>query len=159
MPFAVFMLLCLAEKSDQRRLLHIFCSAENHSFLRLTLEIDRYIGRYLGFTGISVSAKTAHIIGLSRCWQNAVIFLTLPDIFRKKAQRSKSIIILQQRLQVRFHKQADKINHGACVGRRSRNKSTMEKFRSAWSYRVHVLCTNELPLYFRKFSQHETFWL
>jgi len=50
------------------------------------LEIDRY----LGFTSISVSAKTADIMGLSRCWQNAVIFLTHPDNMRKKAQRSKS---------------------------------------------------------------------
>jgi len=60
------------------------------------LEIDRYIGlaaisgRYLGFTDISVSAKTADFIGLSRCWQNAVIFLTHADNLRKKAQRSKS---------------------------------------------------------------------
>ena len=54
------------------------------------VEIDRYIGRYLGFTDISVSAKTANIIGHNRSWQNAVIFLTLPDNLRKKAQRSKS---------------------------------------------------------------------
>ena len=47
-------------------------------------------GRYLGFTDISVSAKTADIIGLSRRWQNAVIFLTHPDNLRKKTQRSKS---------------------------------------------------------------------
>ena len=67
-------------------------------------------------------------------------------------------IILQQRWQVRFQKQADKINQGACVGRRSRNKSIIGKFRNnAWSYRVQVLCTNKLPLYFRKFSQHEMF--
>jgi len=33
---------------------------------RYILEIDRYIGRYLGFTDISVSAKTANIIGLNR---------------------------------------------------------------------------------------------
>jgi len=32
----------------------------------------------------------ADFIGLSRCWQNAVIFLTHPDNLRKKAQRSKS---------------------------------------------------------------------
>jgi len=50
------------------------------------LEIDRY----LGFTDISVSAKTANIIGLNRSWQNAVIFLMHPDNLRKKAQRSKS---------------------------------------------------------------------
>jgi len=30
-------------------------------------EIDRYIGRYLVFTDISVSAKTADTIGLRRC--------------------------------------------------------------------------------------------
>ena len=33
----------------------------------LIIEIDRYIGRYLGFTNILVSAKTADIIGLSGC--------------------------------------------------------------------------------------------
>jgi len=54
------------------------------------------------------------------------------------------------------HKQADK-NHGARFGRRSRNKSIIGKFRNAWSYHVQVLCMNKLPLYFRKFSQHETF--
>jgi len=32
----------------------------------LQLEIDRYIGRYLGFTDISVLAKTADTIGLNR---------------------------------------------------------------------------------------------
>jgi len=50
------------------------------------LEIDRY----MGFTDISVSAKTADIIGLNMSWQNAVIFLTHSDNMRKKAQRSKS---------------------------------------------------------------------
>jgi len=57
---------------------------------RLKLEVDRYIGRYLGFTDISVSAKTADFIGLSRSWQNAVIFLTHADNLRKKAQQTKS---------------------------------------------------------------------
>ena len=54
------------------------------------VEINRYIGRYLGLTNISVSAKMADIIGLNRSWQNAVVFLTHPDNLRKKAQRSKS---------------------------------------------------------------------
>jgi len=49
-----------------------------------------HISRYLGFTDISVSAKTTDIIGLSKSWQNAVIFHTHPDNLRKKAQRSKS---------------------------------------------------------------------
>jgi len=56
----------------------------------LWVEIDRYIGWYLDFTDISVSAKTADIIGLSRCWQNAVIFLTHPDNLHEKAQWTKS---------------------------------------------------------------------
>jgi len=73
-------------------------------------------GRYLGFTN-NVSAKMA-----STCWQNAVIFLTHPENLRKKAQWTKSRQ-LQQRYQVRFHKQAYKINHEALVGRRSQNKS------------------------------------
>jgi len=42
----------------------------------------RDIGRYLGFTDISISAV--------RSWQNADILLTHPDNFRKKVQRSKS---------------------------------------------------------------------
>jgi len=54
------------------------------------LEIDRYISQYLGFIDISVSAKTADIIGLNRSWQNAVVFLMHPDTLHKKAQRSKS---------------------------------------------------------------------
>ena len=58
---------------------------------------------------------------------------------------------------MRFHKQTDKINHGACVGRHIRNKNIIGKFRNAWRYHVQVLCTNKLPLYFRKFSQHENF--
>jgi len=39
---------------------------------------------------IPVSAKMADFIGRSRCWQNAVTFLTHPDKLRKKAQRTKS---------------------------------------------------------------------
>ena len=46
-------------------------------------------GRYLGFTDISVSAKTTEFIGLGRCCQNAVIFLTHPDNLCWKAQRTK----------------------------------------------------------------------
>jgi len=34
-------------------------------------------------------------------------------------------------LAVAFHKQSDKINHGACVGRHSRNKNIIGKFRNA----------------------------
>jgi len=62
----------------------------------LWLDIDqyirpgRYIGRYLRFTNILVSVKTADSIGLNRSWQSAVIFLTHPDNMRKNAQRSKS---------------------------------------------------------------------
>jgi len=56
----------------------------------LIIEIDRYIGRYLGFTNILVSAKTADIIGLSGCWQKAVMFLTHSDNLHEKAQWTKS---------------------------------------------------------------------
>jgi len=59
-------------------------------FPTLTVEVDRYIGRYLGFTNVSVSAKTAGFIGLSSCCQNAVMFLTHPENLRKKTQRGKS---------------------------------------------------------------------
>jgi len=57
----------------------------------------------LGFTDISVSAKTADFIGLSRCWQNA-------DNLSKKARTKSRQLSLQQRWQVRFHKQADKMS-------------------------------------------------
>ena len=60
------------------------------------LEIDRYIGRCLGFTDISVSAKTADIIGLNRSWQNADIFFTHPDNLRKKVPRSKSRLTMER---------------------------------------------------------------
>ena len=56
-----------------------------------------------------------------------------------------------------FYKPTGKINHGACVCHRSRNKRIIGKFRNAWRYRVQELCTNKLPLHFRKFSQHEKF--
>ena len=52
---------------------------------------------------------------------------------------------------MRFHKQADKINDGACIGRHNQNKSIVGKFRNAWSHHVQVLCTNKLPLYFGSF--------
>jgi len=57
----------------------------------------------------------------------------------------------------RFASPADAHDHGACVGHRSRKESIIGKFCNAWSYRMHVLCMNKLPLYFWKFSQHETF--
>jgi len=40
------------------------------------------LSRYLGFNDISVSAKMADFIGLSKCWQTAVLFLTHPDNLR-----------------------------------------------------------------------------
>jgi len=115
-------------------------------------------GRYLGFTDISLSAKTANFIGLSRCWQNAVIFLTHPDNLRKKAQRSKSrqlsysnasrcgFINKQTRLT---------IEHASVVA--AETKASLRSFINAWSYHVQVLCMNKLPLHFRKFLQH--IWL
>jgi len=96
----------------------------------------------LGVTDISVSAKTADIIGLSRSWQNAVIFLTHPDNLRKKAQRSKS-------------RQLSYNNGSRCGFINKQTRLTMErasvvttetsingKFRNAWSHHVQVLCTN-----------------
>ena len=58
--------------------------------VKFSVEVDQYIGRYLGYTDISASAKTADFIGLSRCSRNAVIFLTHADNLHKKAQRIKS---------------------------------------------------------------------
>jgi len=85
----------------------------------------------------------------------------IPHASRQLAQGSTAkqveTVILQQRYQVRFHKQTDKINRGACVGRHNRNKSINGMFRSARSHHVQVLCTNQPPLYFRMFSQHKKF--
>jgi len=61
------------------------------SFHSLTAScLYREIDRYLDFADVSVLAKTANLIGRSRCWQNTVIFLMHPDNLRKKAQWSKS---------------------------------------------------------------------
>ena len=123
-----------------------------HFFKWFSLEIDRYIGRYLGFTDISVSAKTADIIGLNASWQNAVIFHTHPDNLRKKAQRSKS-----RQLSYNNGIRCGFINKQTRLTVDKRNKSINGRFRHARSHLVQVLCTNQLPLYFRKFSQHEKF--
>jgi len=48
------------------------------------------IGLYLGFANISLLAKTANLISLSRYQQNTVIVLTYADNSRKKAQQNKS---------------------------------------------------------------------
>jgi len=59
-------------------------------------DIDRYIGladissQHLGLTDVLLLAKVAEIIGRSRCWENAVIFLTHADNLCKKAQQTKS---------------------------------------------------------------------
>jgi len=45
---------------------------------------------YLGFANLSLLAKTAGLIGLSRYQQNTVIFLTYADNSHKKAQQNKS---------------------------------------------------------------------
>jgi len=88
---------------------------------------DRPIYRpcYLGFTDISVSAKTAEFIGLSRCWENAVIFLTHPDNLRKKAQRNKSRQLSCSNASrcVFINKQTRRTMEHASVGRHSRNKN------------------------------------
>jgi len=51
----------------------------------------------------------------------------IPHASRKLAQENTTkqvkTVILQQRSQVRFYKQADKMNHEERVGRCSRNKS------------------------------------
>jgi len=120
--------------------------------------MERYIGQYLGFTNISVSAKMADIIGLNRSWQNANYILHASrQLVQESTTKQVKTVILQQHYQVRFHKQTDKIDHGACVSCHNRNKSINRRFRNAQSHHVQVLCRNKLPLYFRKFSQHEKF--
>jgi len=78
----------------------------------------------LGFANISVSAKTADFIGLSRCWQNTVIVLTHPDNLLKKAEQSKLRQLSCSNVAGAFSKKkTDKMNHGTCISHRSRNQS------------------------------------
>ena len=64
-----------------------YCSLEGYLwYCTIRDRLTYQPGRYLGFTDISVSVKTA----MSRCWQSAVIFLTDPSNLRKKAQWNKS---------------------------------------------------------------------
>jgi len=59
------------------------------------LEIDRYIGRYLGFTDILVSAKT---IGLNRSWQKrCYISHTSRRLAQESTTKQVKTVILQQR--------------------------------------------------------------
>ena len=96
-------------------------------------------------------------IGLSRCRQNAVIFVTHPDSLRKKAQRCKS-----RQLSYNNARRCGFINkqttltmeHASVVA--AETKASSGSF-AMLSYHVQVLCTNKLPLYFQTFSQHKTF--
>jgi len=60
------------------------CCPSHTSRLWRIAQIAYQPGRYMGFTDISVSAKTA--LAVSRCWQNAVIFLTHADALHNKVQ-------------------------------------------------------------------------
>jgi len=61
---------------------------------------------------------------------------------RKQSEKSQDSYLTATLADVRIHKQADKINHGACVGRHNRNKSIIGKFCNAWSHHVQVSCMN-----------------
>jgi len=54
-----------------------------------------------------------------RCYNS----LTSRQLALESTTNLVKAVILQQRYQVRFHKQADKTNHEACIGRRSRDNS------------------------------------
>ena len=117
------------------------------------LEIDRYISQYLGFIDISVSAKTADIIGLNRSWQNAVAFLMHPDTLHKKAQRSKSKqLSYNNASRCGFINKQTRLTmaHALAVTTKTKASSGSFAMLEATTCR-QVLCTNELPLYFRKF--------
>jgi len=54
------------------------------------LEIDRYYRPIFGFCRYIGIGQSSRFIGLSRCWQNTVTYLTHSDNLLKKAQQSKS---------------------------------------------------------------------
>jgi len=112
----------------------------------------RYISQYLDFTDISVSAP----VGVDK---TLLYSSRIQTTCARKHDKASQDSYLTARLAVAFQKQSDKINHGARVARHSRNKNIIGKFCNVWSYRMQdqVLCTNTLPLYFRKFSQREKF--
>jgi len=117
----------------------------------------QYIGRYLGFTDISVSAKTANIIGLNRSCQNAVIFLTYPDNLRKKAQWSKSRqLSYNNAIGCGFINKQTRLTmeHASAVTTKTKASTGGFAMLEATTCRC---CARKLPLYFRKFSQHEKF--
>jgi len=124
--------------------------AENFTFRSIFLTRDRPIYRpifgFYRYIGIGQNGQfyRPQKVLKKRC--------CIPHACR---QRGIQDSYLQQRQQVRFHKQANKINHGACVGRRSRNKSINGKFLNAWGllssrpcYHVQVLFTDKTRLYF-----------
>ena len=116
--------------------------------LSLWLEIDQYID----LADISVSAP----VGVDK---TLLYSSRIQTTCARKHDKASQDSYLTARLAVAFQKQSDKINHGARVARHSRNKNIIGKFCNVWSYRMQdqVLCTNTLPLYFRKFSQREKF--
>jgi len=102
-------------------------------FSMFLLEIDRYTGHgqyicwYLGFTNISVLAKMADFeIGLIRCWQNAVTFLTYADNLGKKTQQTKS-------------RQLSCINASRCVFINKQTRWTMEHVLSQCSWNKSII--------------------
>jgi len=123
----------LGDHAETAKTLHFWQGLE---WKRLKLEIDRYIGRsrcigrYLGFTDILVSTKTADCVGLSRCWRNVVIFLTHADNLRKKAQRTKS-------------RQLSYSNASRCVFINKQTRQTMEHM-SAVANRNKSIIINQI---------------
>jgi len=62
-------------------------------------------------------------IGLSRCWQNAAIFLTHAENLRKKAQRTKSRQLSCSNASRCVFQISWQDNYGARLSRRSRKKA------------------------------------
>jgi len=108
----------------------------------------QYIGRYFSFTDIG--------IGISRGWQNAVTFLTHPGNLLKKAQRSKSRQLSYNNASMcGFINNQTRLTMERASAVTTETKASSGKFYNTWNHHVQVLCTNKLPLYFRKFLQHE----
>jgi len=121
-----------------------------------------YIGRYLSLTDISVSAKTTDFIGLSRCWQNTVIFLTHPNNLHKKTQQTKSRqLSYSNASRCGFINKQTRLTmeHASAVVAETKASSGFRKFCNAWSYHVQVLvlCTNKLPLHCGSFHSTKHF--
>jgi len=84
------------------------------------LEIDRYIRPIFGFHRyIGIGQNRPQQVLTKRCY----ILNASRQLVQESTINQIKTVILQQRLQVRFCKQADKMNHQACISCCSQSKN------------------------------------